>query len=95
LLRRSNEEYQQIQKMATPLLRPPEVKHIESLCGVVVKTTLVQYTDGIIDHARRLIPSVMEAALALRQALLSKYPHRTIIQFGAEPLATETVQDSA
>jgi len=64
------------------------------MCGKVVQATLVRYTDGIIDHTRRLNSWVIKAALALRGAFLLMYADR-IIKFVTEAVAIQAIQDTS
>jgi hypothetical protein len=75
----------QAQQLCAAQDTPPQnTMEIEKLIGHVRLSALSNCTDGIIEYVHSLIPSVMSAALSLRAAMLSIYPHRTIIHFSPE-----------
>jgi len=80
----ANKELQAICAAKDPI--PQDLAEIEEAIGEVRTAVLNKYVDGIIDLVEGMAPSVMAAALALRTAMLSLYPRRTIVQFAPELL---------
>jgi hypothetical protein len=75
----------QAQQLCAAQVTPPQnAMEIENLIGHVRLSALSNCTDSIIEYVHSLMPSVMSAALSLRAAMLSIYPHRTIIHFSTE-----------
>lgn len=75
----------EVQQRCSAEPKPPESPmEIENLIGRVMLSTLSNYSNGIIDYIQSLIPSVMGTAQSLRAAMISIYPHRTIIHFSPE-----------
>ena len=81
-IRRAHEVNEEIQAIArAQKIVPLTAQGANQLCNVATKETLMRFVDTIIDHNQQLIPSVMEVALALRNALREMYPGRTIVRF--------------
>jgi hypothetical protein len=82
ILRRAQAINEEVQALARARLRSQYMPQTAlELCNDATKDSLKRAVDTLIDFNSRLTPSVMEAALELRSAMLAMYPGRTIIHF--------------
>lgn len=82
IVRRASELNDQVQSSARANQKDPDaIGIVDEFCNAATKETLEGQTNTIIEHCELLIPSVIEAAMALQRALKSRYPHRTIVWF--------------
>ena len=76
---RYNDDVQQMARVTTPT--PQKISELETVCGQILIQQVRTAVESIIEFHTRLMPSVMESAIALGRAVKAMYPDRTIIHF--------------